>query len=155
MLRIELVTVGRTREAYLAEGIAEYGKRLGRYSQFQFIEVKERRGVTDPPQRLREEGEMLLAACGKGSWKILLAPEGAMVDSRELASLLSAWETKAAKGISFIIGGPDGVGEEVRRAADQCLSLSRMTFTHEMARLILLEQIYRAFSIRSGSRYHR
>ncbi|MFZ5774591.1 MAG: 23S rRNA (pseudouridine(1915)-N(3))-methyltransferase RlmH, partial [Thermodesulfobacteriota bacterium] len=102
-----------------------------------------------------EDGELLMASVPGGARKVALAPDGRQFASEELAALLGRWGDQGVREVAFLIGGPCGLPARLVREADLALSLSRMTFTHEMARLLLLEQLYRAFSIRAGSGYHK
>ena len=102
-----------------------------------------------------EEGKVLLEQVPAGWLKVALDPGGKLVSSEELAEKITGWENRSVKGISYLIGGPLGLSAEVMRSADLTLSLSRMTFTHDMTRLILIEQIYRAYTIKAGEKYHK
>jgi 23S rRNA (pseudouridine1915-N3)-methyltransferase len=102
-----------------------------------------------------EEGKQLLSKIEKKAFVVALDPTGSALTSEQLAEKIELWENQAYPIIIFLIGGPTGLSNEVQERADFILSLSQMTFTHEMARFILLEQLYRAFSIKAGSKYHK
>lgn len=145
-MKIRLIWVGRTKERYLREGIDKYLRLLKGYADMEMIEVREAKGLEH--DRARDlEGERILKL---GSPFILLDERGKEMTSVEFASFLEAQGSSA----SFAVGGAFGVSESVRAAAVNRISLSRMTFTHEMSRLILLEQLFRAFTIMRGKGYH-
>ena len=154
-LNLNFIFIGKTKEKYLADGIADFQKRLGRYSPVHVKIIKERRGKFADQVKIREEGEQLLAQVPAGSFIIALDRTGKQVDSEGLAQLCGRWLEQNRQHVTFLIGGPLGLAHGVTRAADLVLSMSKMTFTHEMARLLLMEQVYRAFNILSGTRYHK
>ncbi len=159
MFGVTVLAVGRLGEKYLADGCAEYAKRLGRYCRLQIIEVPEfrlpeRPSEADIRQGLRREGETLLARLPRGGAVAALCVEGRQLTSPELARTLEGWALEAGSA-AFIIGGSWGLCDEVKRQAQLRLSLSCMTFPHQLARLMLLEQLYRAFNISHGGKYHK
>jgi 23S rRNA (pseudouridine1915-N3)-methyltransferase len=142
---IRILAVGKIKDRRLAELTADYGRRILRMTAFEVIEVRD-----SAPAR---EGQDLLARLGSTSGHeqvVVMAEDGAETTSAELARLLGAHGT-----VAFIIGGPDGLDRSVRERADRALKLSALTLTHEMARLILTEQIYRALTILRNQPYHR
>jgi 23S rRNA (pseudouridine1915-N3)-methyltransferase len=149
--------LGRTKEAYLAAGIEDFAGRLRRFAQLELPLLREqKRTASQDPRRLaREEGEALLRILPRTARIVALAPEGRQLSSEEFAALLGRWQDEGGRETAFLIGGPTGHTPELLAQADCVLSLSRMTFTHEMARLLLLEQLYRAFAIRAGTGYHK
>ena len=156
-MKIELLFLGKTKEPYLAAGIADYIGRLSRYVRLEIKEIKEkgRNSEFAAPALIEAEGELLLQARMKSSFLVALDRSGRSLSSEEFADTIQNWEGQGTKGLSFLIGGPLGLSPAVLQKADFILSFSRMTFTHEMARLFLVEQIYRAYSINAGSRYHK
>ncbi len=159
-MQIHLVTVGKIRERYLVEGIAEYVKRLRPYTRLAISEIDdERRPLNLSPaqqkQILAREGKKILAAIPDGSMLVALAVDGKPYSSESLADLLKNHEVSGAGTVTFIIGGDLGLSPDVLERCDLRLSLSPMTFTHPMVRLILLEQVYRAFRIMRGEPYHK
>ena len=159
-MQIRIIAVGRIKEKFLQEGIAEYEKRLRPYAKVQVIEVpEEKRPASASPsvQRvaMEKEGERILAAIPDGSFVIALAILGEDWSSPALAEAISHWEMAGKNQVAFIIGGDLGFSPAVLARSGLRLSLSRMTFTHPMARLLLIEQIYRAFRILRGEPYHR
>lgn len=146
---------GRTSEKYLAEGISDYAGRLGRFVQVEIVELRDRAARSLPPDDFRrQEARLLLERCANASWVVALDAGGRELDSPGLAELLGRMEDAGHRSVHFVLGGHLGLHEEVRRRADLVLSLSRLTFTHEMARLILLEQLYRGWMIKAGRSYH-
>ncbi len=141
MLNIEILCDGNLKEKYLRDGCAEYMKRIGAYAK---ISVKE----------VRDEKQML-ASISQRAFKIALCIEGKMLDSKELADKIDSLAVSGVSDITFIIGGSDGLPEEIKAMCDLRLSFSRMTFPHQLMRMILLEQIYRAFTIINNGKYHK
>lgn len=155
-MRFELLFLGKTREEYLAAGIADYAVRLARYIQTDIKVLKEkkgRKGTSDHLQIARDSD--ILGRSAGGTFLVCLDPGGRKMDSVELATLLKDWEMQGQKKITFIIGGHLGLSADLLHRADLVLSLSSMTFTHEMSRLLLLEQLYRACTIKAGEKYHK
>ncbi|MHB8151001.1 MAG: 23S rRNA (pseudouridine(1915)-N(3))-methyltransferase RlmH, partial [Desulfobulbia bacterium] len=120
-------------------------------------ELKEKKsGAKEDAARLQnEEAQILLGSVPQSAKVVALAPLGQQLSSEELADLLCRWEDQGVREIVFLIGGPTGLAPKLVEKADYVLSLSRMTFTHEMARMLVLEQLYRAFSIKAGTGYHK
>lgn len=159
-MQIQVIAVGKIKEHYLAEGIAEYVKRLRSYTRFTITEVDDDRRPVNLSSAQREkilarEGEKILAAVPEGSVTVALAVDGKPYSSEELAAFIRKHGVSGAGTIAFIIGGDLGLSPAVLERCDCRLSLSPMTFTHQMARLILLEQIYRAFRIIHNEPYHK
>lgn len=145
-MKIHLIWVGRTKERYIGEGIARYTALLRPFADMQISVLKEEKGSS--PERTRErEGDRIRGA--KIPY-ILLDEKGKTMTSHEFASYLQ----KRGPAANFVLGGAFGVSEQTRAAAQDIISLSRMTFTHEMSRLVLMEQLYRAFTIIHGRAYH-
>lgn len=146
-MKITLVTIGKLKERFLIDGVAEYLKRIKIFAKIEIREIAECRTV-------EEEGEKLLAHVPKDSFLIVLDVAGSELTSEGLAEKISALNLRGISDITFLIGGAFGLSDTVRQAANFRLSLSQMTFTHQMARLIIVEQIYRAFKIIRGEPYH-
>ena len=157
-MQIQLVTVGKLKEAWLRDAFAEYEKRLKRYCKFSCIELAEAK-LSDSPSEaeiahaLETEGKAILQA-GSGK-RIALCIEGKMFSSNQFADMLEQTAVTGDSTITFIIGSSFGLSEAVKQAADIRISLSSMTFTHQLARVLLAEQIYRAFQINTGGKYHK
>lgn len=159
MNRIRIVAVGKIKEKYLTEGIQEFVKRLGPLCRLEIIEVDEERIPEDPSPAEKEktlaaEGERLLKKVPAASYLIVLDVTGQPLSSEELSKKITALGTAGQGDITFLIGGAFGLSAAVVAAARERLSFSRMTFTHQMIRLLLVEQIYRAFKIARGEKYH-
>ena len=160
MTTINLIYVGNIRENYLLAAVAEYEKRLSAYCRLVCTEIKEEKLPDDPSQAqteaaMKKEGERILAVLPRKSMKIALCVEGKQLSSEEFSSLIKNAENSGFSQLSFIIGGAFGLSEEVKKVCDFRLSLSKMTFTHRFARILLLEQIYRAENIAAGGKYHK
>jgi len=159
-MRITLICVGKLKEKYLAQGVEEYIKRLSRYCTLELIELADEKTPDHASAALedqirRKEGERILKVLKEGSYCIALAIQGAMLSSEELADKIDTLGVTGTSHISFIIGGSLGLSDEVIKKADYQLSFSKMTFPHQLMRMILLEQIYRAYRINSNEPYHK
>ena len=146
-MKINLIVVGKLKEKFLVDGVAEYLKRLKKFAKIEVREVAEGRTV-------EEEGQKVLSLVPKDSWLCVLDVAGEALTSEEFAKKIAALNLNGISNLTFAIGGAFGLSEELRQAASFRLSLSEMTFTHQMARLILVEQIYRAFKINRNEPYH-
>lgn len=158
-MNISIITVGKLKEKYLKQGIAEYIKRLGSYAKVEVIELPDEKAPEElseieRTQVKQKEGERILSKIGQDTHVIALAINGKQRSSEELADNLDKLATYGKSKIAFIIGGSLGLSEEVLKRADEQLSFSKMTFPHQLMRLILVEQIYRAFRINRGDAYH-
>ena len=146
-MKILILAIGKLKEKYLIDAVAEYLKRLKPYTNIEIIELAEQRTVDD-------ECEKLLNHMPKDSWICVLDVIGEAITSEQLADKIADITLNGKSNLTFVIGGAFGINKKLRQAADFCLSLSKMTFTHQMARLILIEQIYRAFKINRNEKYH-
>ena len=158
-MKITIVCAGKIKEKYLSAGIAEFMKRLKPFTQVEIREIHEEKMPDSPSdaekeQVLTREGEKLLKLVPEGSYLFVLDVFGKEKSSEELAASIDKLGLSGRSNITFLIGGAFGLSSEVRKAADERLSFSRMTFTHQMVRLLLVEQIYRAFKINRGEKYH-
>ncbi len=159
MLQIKLITVGTLKEGYLREAVAEYAKRISAYAKLEIVSLKEARVPDDPSPAqidaaLRDEAERILAAMPPRSVKIALCVEGKQYDSPELASLIERCAAEAGC-LCLVIGSSHGLDASVKAACAHRLSVSRLTFPHQLMQVILLEAVYRGLSIMHGSRYHK
>jgi 23S rRNA (pseudouridine1915-N3)-methyltransferase len=159
-MQIHIIAVGKVKEPFLRDGIAEYEKRLRPYLKLRIVEIpEEKRPQPAPPAAgaaaMEKEGQRILAAIPDGSLVAALDIGGRGLTSREFAASLRAWELAGRNPVAFILGGDLGLAPQVLDRSDLRLSLSPMTFTHPMARFILLEQVYRACRINSGEPYHK
>jgi 23S rRNA (pseudouridine1915-N3)-methyltransferase len=155
-MKIELPFLGKTKDSFIDLGIQEYSKRLKHYSDLNIsiLKVKRKQSWTEEQER-QEEGRVLLGSLPSATLKVVLDSRGKQVSSEGLADLISRWEQEGRKQAAFLIGGPTGHSPEVLKDADLLLSFSRMTFTHDMIRLFLVEQLYRAYTIKAGEKYHK
>ena len=156
-MQIVLLAVGRCRHAGFRSAADDYMRRLRHYATLQEIEIKEERAArnSSTDQVVQKEGERLLQALPDTAFAIALDPVGQTCTSEALAKRLSHWGMKGQSRLSFIIGGAFGLSPDVQKRANWRLSLSAMTFPHELSRVILLEQLYRAFTILRGESYHK
>ncbi len=154
-MKLELISPGKTKSAYLHQGVEDFRQRLSHYVAIKISLLKEKKGKKSVELQKLAEGRQILARRTKSSLLVALDLSGIQLSSRELAVKISKWEISGYPTVSFLIGGPSGLSGEVLKKADCIISLSKMTFTHEMARLILLEQLYRAYTIKIGSQYHK
>lgn len=155
-MNINLICVGKTQEAYLREGIRIYQARLAHYVTFQCIEINDiKNSAVLTRQQIKErEGEALFKACGPNDYMILFDAAGTMRSSEEMAAQLARHQQVGTKTLSFLIGGPYGFSPQVYARAREQWSLSPLTFSHQMVRLLCIEQLYRCFTIIKGEPYH-
>lgn len=158
-MKITIVTAGKIKEKYLTAGINEFLKRLDPFANVKIVEINEEKMKDNPSeaekqQTLQQEGQRLLRQVPEGSYLFVLDVYGQQLSSEKLAAKLDSLALQGRSNITFLIGGAFGLSEEVRQAADFRLSFSPMTFTHQMIRLLLVEQIYRCFKINRGEKYH-
>ena len=159
MLNVKLITVGTLKESYLREAAAEYEKRLGAFCRFATVQLKEERLPDDPSegeirQALDREAIKILSEIPARAYCVALCVEGIQLSSEELADKLGAMEQKSGE-ICLVIGSSFGLSAEVKKRADLRLSVSKLTFPHQLMRVVLLETLYRSFNIRKGTRYHK
>ena len=158
-MKLTIICAGKIKEKYLSAGIAEFMKRLRPFAQVEIREIHEEKMPDEPSaaekeQVLQKEGEKLLKLVPSGSYLFVLDVYGSEMASEQLAEKIAQLGIQGRSSISFLIGGAFGLSKEVRAAADERLSFSQLTFTHQMVRLLLVEQIYRAFKINRHEKYH-
>lgn len=155
-MKITLLVIGKTDAAYLAEGIGEYVKRLNHYISFEIEVIPDIRKKSNMAvnQQKTTEGELILAKLQPGKELHLFDENGSQYSSREFARFLERKMASGLKELIFVVGGPYGFSEEVYKNAASKISLSKLTFSHQMVRLLCVEQIYRAFTILKGEPYH-
>ena len=146
-MKINLIVIGKLKEKFLVAGVAEYLKRLQKFARVEVREVPECRTIN-------EEGQKILSLVPQDSWLCVLDVSGVELTSEDFAKKIAALTLDGISNLTFAIGGAFGLSDELRKAADFRLSLSQMTFTHQMARLVIVEQIYRAFKINRNEPYH-
>ncbi|MEN8258648.1 MAG: 23S rRNA (pseudouridine(1915)-N(3))-methyltransferase RlmH [Thermodesulfobacteriota bacterium] len=153
-MHITILAPGKTKEMYIQQGVDDFLTRLNRYTKATLIEVKVKgRAAKSGDKDL--EADSLLGRVPAGSYLVSLDPRGSSLSSEQLASNIRKLENQGTGVMTFVIGGPQGISEKVLNQSSLVLSLSKMTFTHDMARLLLVEQLYRAYSINAGSGYHK
>lgn len=160
MFDITLICMGKLKEKFYISAAQEYEKRLKGYCNFRLIELPEVRLPEDPSQAeiqsgLEKEADTILSKLPKGCWFCVLTPEGKLNSSEELAAKLHDVKLSGKSSACFLIGSSFGIAPRVKQAADLKLSMSPMTFPHHLARVMVLEQIYRAEAIQAGSKYHK
>lgn len=159
-MKITLITVGKIKEKFYNDAIDEYKKRLNRYCRLEIIQVADEKTPDGASQALErqikeKEGERILSNIRDGAYVIALAIQGKMLDSVELAKKVDSLAVGGVSQVVFIIGGSLGLSDQVLRRADYQLSFSKMTFPHQLMRVILLEQIYRSYRILTNQPYHK
>ena len=159
MLSVKIVCVGKLKESWWREACKEYEKRLGAFCKFSVVELPESRLPENLSQAqiqnaLQEEGKAILHA-SQNSYRVALCIEGKLISSPDLAEWMHKISIQGISTISFLIGSSFGLSDSVKQAADGSLSMSKMTFPHQLARVMLCEQIYRGFQIQNHGKYHK
>ena len=159
-MKIKVVTVGKLKEKYLKDGIAEYSKRISRFAKLEMIELADektpdRASESENQKILEIEGQRILSKVGDRDFVIVLAIEGKTLSSEEFSKQLEEASIKGFSTLTFIIGGSLGLAQDVKNRANLSISFGRLTLPHQLMRLVLVEQIYRAFTIQQGSPYHK
>ena len=159
-MKIKVVTVGKLKEKYLKDGIAEYSKRISRFAKLEMIELADEKtpdkaSESENQKILEIEGQRILSKVADRDFVIALAIEGKMFSSEEFSKQLEEASIKGFSTLTFIIGGSLGLSSAVKNRANLSVSFGRLTLPHQLMRLVLVEQIYRAFTIQQGSPYHK
>lgn len=159
-MKITCIAVGKIKEKYYTEAVKEYARRLSRYCKLDIIELPDEKtpdgaGMAEEAAILKREGERILKAVREDAYVIALAIKGRALDSVEFSHRLEQLGTGGRSHIAFVIGGSLGLSPDVLERADESVSFSRMTFPHQLMRVILLEQVYRSFRIMKGEPYHK
>ena len=160
MFQITLLAMGKLKEKFYLSGAEEYKKRLGAYCDFRLVELPESRLPEDPSPGeialgLQKEAEIIRGKIPKGAWFCVLTPEGKLLSSEELAQTMGQAKLGGKSSLCVIIGSSFVMAPQVKQRADFRLSMGKMTFPHHLARIMVLEQLYRAESIQAGSKYHK
>jgi len=160
MLKVQIICCGKMREKYLISAFDEYKKRLAGYCKFECLELPEEKLPSDPSQKeiekaLQKEAAEIQKNIPNGFLKVAMCVEGKQLSSEKFASMFNEAAISGKPGLCFIIGSSYGMDESVKKDADVRLSMSEMTFPHHLARVMMAEQIYRAFKILEGSKYHK
>ena len=159
-MKIKIVTVGKLKEKYLKDGIAEYTKRISRFAKLEMIELTDEKtpdkaSELENQKILETEGERILSKVGERDFVVVLAIEGKTLSSEEFSKQLEQASIKGYSTLTFIIGGSLGLAPVVKNRGNLSVSFGRLTLPHQLMRLVLVEQIYRAFTIQKGSPYHK
>ena len=160
MLNVKLICVGKMREKFYIDAFEEYRKRLQTYCRLELVEITEQRLSDRPAEKeitaaLEREGQEILKAVPADAYLVALCVEGKQMPSEGMAELIAARENSGKPKLCFVIGGSFGLSPTVKARADRKLSMSQMTFPHHLARVMLIEQVYRGFKINEGSQYHK
>ncbi len=160
MQKVTLICVGKLKEKFYAQATAEYAKRLSRFCKLEIVELPESRLSDSPPpaeisQALTAEAALIEAKLPKGSALVAMCIEGEELSSPQLAEKMRQFAVSGVSNLTFLIGGSVGLSPAIKAQADFRLSMSPMTFPHHLARVMLLEQIYRAYQINAGTKYHK
>ena len=159
-MKVTIITVGKLKEKYLKDGILEYSKRLGRFTKLDIIELPDEKTPDNASQAenqaiMAKEGNRILGKIAERSFVIAMAIEGKQLSSEEFSKTIADITVRGFSEIVFIIGGSLGLAPEVKKRANLLFSFGKITLPHQLMRLVLLEQIYRAFMIQQGSPYHK
>ena len=160
MFDITLICMGKLKEKFYLSAAAEYEKRLKGYCSFKLLELPEHRLPENPSPAeiqagLEKEAELILSKIPKGAWFCTLTPEGKIISSEELAEKIADVKNSGKSSACFLIGSSFGMARRIKEKADLKLSMGKMTFPHHLARIMVLEQLYRAEAIQAGSKYHK
>jgi 23S rRNA (pseudouridine1915-N3)-methyltransferase len=161
MLKINIICIGKIKEKYFTDAIAEYSKRLSAFCKFSIVELSEEKIRSNTPNQaqidevIQAEGRRIMQKISPSDYVLAMCIEGKLMSSEELSRTLDSVALSGKSTVDFVIGGSYGLSEEVKKRADIRLSMSKMTFPHTMARMILSEQIYRAFEISTNGKYHK
>ena len=160
MFDVTLICMGKLKEKFYIQAAQEYEKRLGAYCRFRLLELPEYKLPEDPSPAqivagLDKEAEQIISKIPKGSWLCIWTPEGKMLSSEDLAEQLKDVKLSGKSSACFLIGSSFGIAQKVKDMADCKLSMSKMTFPHHLARIMVLEQLYRSEAIQAGSKYHK
>ena len=159
-MKVKIIAVGKLKEKYLIDGIAEYGKRMSRFAKFEIVELADEKtpdnaSIAQNQQIMEKEGKRILAKISERDYVIVLAIEGKQLSSEAFSQVIADATLRGYSDIAFVIGGSLGLADKVKKRANLCLSFGLLTLPHQLMRLVLSEQIYRAFMIQQGSPYHK
>lgn len=159
-MKIKMITVGKLKEKYLKEGIAEYSKRLGRFTKLEIVELPDEKtpdqaSEAENQKILEKEADRILSKIGEREFVVALAIEGKQFPSEYFSKVIQDTTLKGFSNITFVIGGSLGLAPSVKKRANLLMSFGQLTLPHQLMRLVLIEQIYRAFMIQQGSPYHK
>lgn len=158
-MNISVICVGKLKEKYLKDAVSEYLKRLSRFAKVEVIELPDEKipdnaGIKTEQQILSQEGNAILSKIKKNSYVTAMCVEGSLISSEELADMVNKAAMQTGH-MTFIIGGSLGLDERIKKSANKCISFGRITLPHQLMRVVLTEQIYRAFKINANETYHK
>ena len=159
-MKVKIIAVGKLKEKYLKDGIAEYGKRMSRFAKFEIVELPDEKTPDNASeaqnhQIMEKEGDRILAKISERDYVIVLVIEGKQFPSEEFSRIIADTTLRGYSDIVFVIGGSLGLADKVKKRANLKMSFGLLTLPHQLMRLVLAEQIYRAFMIQQGSPYHK
>ena len=154
-MKHELLFLGKIKNSFIADGVQEYSSRLSHYTSLKITVLKEKGRTAKSAVIDDSEGMLMLSAVPPGALIVVLDARGNQFSSEKFAKTIAGWEMQGVRHVCYLIGGPEGHSAKVLQSADLLLSLSTMTFTHDMARMLLIEQLYRAYTINAGEKYHK
>ena len=154
-MKHEIVFIGKTKDSFIQNGIVEYSSRLKHYTNIQITILKDKSSGRSARVAIENQGQQMLSAVPQGAVIVALDSRGQQFTSESFSKKIVNWELSSVKQVTYLIGGPDGISETILKSAGLVLSFSKMTFTHDMVRMILVEQLYRAYTIKNGEKYHK
>lgn len=154
-MKHEMVFLGKTKDRFIQDGIDEYSSRLQHYTNLNITIVKDKSGGQGSHEAIISQGRQMLDRVAPGSVIVALDSRGKQFTSELFSKKIVNWEIAGTRQVTYLIGGPEGISDTVLSSAQLVLSFSKMTFTHDMVRMLLIEQLYRAYTIKNGERYHK
>jgi len=154
-MKHEIVFIGKTKDSFIQSGIKEYSSRLKHYTNIQITTLKDKSGGKSAREAIESQGQQMLNAVPQGAVIVALDSRGQQFTSESFSKKIVNWELSSVKQVNYLIGGPDGISETILNSSQLVLSFSKMTFTHDMVRMLLIEQLYRAYTIKNGEKYHK
>jgi 23S rRNA (pseudouridine1915-N3)-methyltransferase len=154
-MKHEIVFIGKTKDSFIQSGIKEYSSRLKHYTNIQITILKDKSGGKSAREAIESQGQQMLNAVPQGAVIVALDSRGQQFTSESFSKKIVNWELSSVRQVNYLIGGPDGISETILNSSQLVLSFSKMTFTHDMVRMLLIEQLYRAYTIKNGEKYHK
>ena len=154
-MKHEIVFIGKTKDSFIQNGIEEYSSRLKHYTNIRITILKDKSGGKSAREAIESQGKQMLSTVPQGTVIVALDSRGHQFTSESFSTKIVNWELSSVKQVTYLIGGPDGISESILKSAGLVLSFSKMTFTHDMVRMLLVEQLYRAYTIKNGEKYHK
>jgi 23S rRNA (pseudouridine1915-N3)-methyltransferase len=154
-MKHEIIFIGKTKDSFIQKGITEYSSRLKHYTNIQLTVLKDKSGGKSAQEAIESQGHQMLNAVPPGAVIVALDSRGQQFTSELFSKKIVNWELSSVKHVNYLIGGPDGISEKILQSSGLVLSFSKMTFTHDMVRMLLIEQLYRAYTIKNGEKYHK